>query len=229
MRDDESSPNTGLLIKIELAADNVISSRMIDEVNLACDQAQDAGSGSVLAVRLASGKKGTALLQAGGHVEVHLLSQWERALQRIEKLPIPTLAIVEGDCFGLMTEILLTTDFRIASADSRIGLARVGQILWPSMAIHRLVAQIGGAHARAAVLLGTDWSAAAALSVGLINQVSHNVDACADAHVRFCAQAAVADLGIRRRLLLEATSTTHEEALGVHLAACDRALRASVV
>jgi len=229
MRDDEKSPNVGGLIKIELAADGVISNRLIDEINLACDQAQDAGPGAVLAVRLAAGKKETSLFQAGGHADVHLLSQWERALQRIEKLPIPTLAVLQGDCFGLMTEILLTTDFRIASADSRIGLARVGETLWPSMAIHRLVAQIGSAHARPAVLLGIDWSAAAALSVGLVNKVSHDVDACADAHMHFCTQAKVADLGIRRRLLLEATSTTHEQALGVHLAACDRALRASNV
>lgn len=226
MSDYESRPNTGLLIEIELAADSVIGSRMIDDVNLACDQAQDAGPGSVLVVRLAPGKKGGALFPAGGPSELPMLSQWERALQRIEKLPIPTLAVVEGHCFGLMMEILLTTDFRIASAESRIGLARVGQTLWPSMAIHRLVAQIGGAHARAAVLLGTEWDAAAALGVGLINKVSKDVDVCADAHVRFCEQAAFADLGVRRRLLLEATSTTHDQALGAHLAACDRALRA---
>jgi isomerase DpgB len=229
MSDYESSPKPGVLIKIELAADSVISSRMIDDINLACDRAQDAGPGSVLAVRLAPGKKEGALFPAGGHSELHMLSQWERALQRIEKLPIPTLAVVEGDCFGLMMEILLTTDFRIAGADSRIGLTRMGQTLWPSMAIHRLVAQIGGAHARAAVLLGMEWDAAAALGVGLINKVSNDVDACADAHVRFCEQATFADLGIRRRLLLEATSTTHDQALGAHLAACDRALRATAV
>jgi isomerase DpgB len=227
MSDYESGPQTGLLIEIVLPADCVISSRVIEDVNLACDQARDAGLGSVLAVRLASGKSRSALFPAGGHSELHMLSQWERALQRIEKVPIPTLAVVDGHCFGLMMEILLTTDFRIASEDSRIGLASVGQTLWPSMAIHRLVAQIGGAHARAAVLLGTEWDAAAALAVGLINKVSKDVDACADAHVRFCAQAAFADLGIRRRLLLEATSATHDEVLGTHLAACDRALRAS--
>jgi isomerase DpgB len=229
MRDHENGPNTGMLIELELAADSVISGLVIDDINLACDQAQDAGPGSVLAVRLAPGKNSGALFPAGGHAEVHMLTQWERALQRLEKLPIPTLAVVEGDCFGLMLEILLTTDFRIASVDSRIGLARVGQTLWPSMAIHRLVAQIGGAHARAAVLLGTEWDAATALSVGLINKASKDVDACADAHVRFCAQAGFADLGIRRRLLLEATSATHDQALGTHLAACDRALRATAV
>jgi len=33
------------------------------------------------------------------------------------------------------------------------------------------------------------------------------------------------ELSIRRRLLLEAASTSFEDALGAHLAACDRALR----
>lgn len=221
----ENSLHTGGLIKIELTADSVIGSRLIDEVNLACDQAQDAAPGSALVVKLAPGAGVVA--RAGDHAELHMLNQWERALQRIEKVPVPTVAVVDGHCFGLMTEILLTTDFRIASADSRIGLAELGQAPWPGMAIHRLVAQIGGAHARAAVLLGTNWDAEAALAVGLVNKVSKDVDACVAAHVRFCAHASVADLGIRRRLLLEATSSTHDEALGAHLAACDRALRAS--
>jgi isomerase DpgB len=34
-----------------------------------------------------------------------------------------------------------------------------------------------------------------------------------------------AELAIRRQLMLEAMTTTFEDALGTHLAACDRALR----
>ena len=37
------------------------------------------------------------------------------------------------------------------------------------------------------------------------------------------------ELAIRRRLLLDATTTSYEDALGAHLAACDRAVRSAWV
>jgi isomerase DpgB len=36
---------------------------------------------------------------------------------------------------------------------------------------------------------------------------------------------AMSELAVRRRLLLEAPSATFEDALGAHLAACDRLMR----
>jgi isomerase DpgB len=55
--------------------------------------------------------------------------------------------------------------------------------------------------------------------------VADDVTICAKKAMELAAAAGGAELAIRRQLVLEAATTTFEDALGMHLAACDRALR----
>jgi isomerase DpgB len=55
--------------------------------------------------------------------------------------------------------------------------------------------------------------------------VADDVAICTERAIEVVAAAGGADLAIRRQLVLEAANTAFEDALGVHLAACDRALR----
>jgi isomerase DpgB len=55
--------------------------------------------------------------------------------------------------------------------------------------------------------------------------VADNVTSSAEKAMEVAAAAVGAELAIRRQLVLEAPATTFEDALGTHLAACDRALR----
>jgi isomerase DpgB len=62
--------------------------------------------------------------------------------------------------------------------------------------------------------------------MGVIDDAADDVTICAGKAMQLMAAAAEgAELAIRRQLVLEAANTAYEEALGVHLAACDRALR----
>jgi isomerase DpgB len=93
------------------------------------------------------------------------------------------------------------------------------------MAVHRLANQVGAGRARPLVLLGAELPASRAADWGLLDEVVPDPAARSAEVLDALAGTAGKELSIRRRLLLEAASTGFDDALGAHLAACDRALR----
>nr|WP_240948115.1 enoyl-CoA-hydratase DpgB [Planosporangium mesophilum] len=158
-------------------------------------------------------------------VSVHTVNQWERALRRLERLPALTVTVVDGACRGPALDVLLTTDYRIASRYARLGVSSVGRNTWPGMALHRLANQVGVARARSAALFGTEIDAARAREWGLLDEVVDDAASRCREVLNTFAGLSGKELSIRRQLLFEASSTSFEDALGAHLAACDRALR----
>jgi len=163
----------------------------------------------------------------GDTADVHAVNWWERALRRLEQLPAAIIAVAEGHCSGPAMEALLTADFRIGAVDLSLGLpVRAGQV-WPGMAVHRLATQIGIAKARQLVLFARNVPADVAHRIGLLDEVAADVVQTAEFALNLVGGVEGGELAIRRRLLLDAATTSFEEARGTHLAACDRTLRRS--
>jgi isomerase DpgB len=193
----------------------------IQEIHQACDLAEDAGPGTALLVHIQDSERDLLT----GDMDMPVMSQWERALKRIELLRVPTICVVEGACFGLMFDVLLCTDHRVVTPRLELGLAHVGDTMWPGMAIHRLATQIGVAQARPLVLFDARLDAEDARRLGLVHAITLDPVSAAYTFIAALAAARVNDVSIRRQLLLEAAGASHESVLGSHMAACDRALR----
>ncbi|MFB6891323.1 enoyl-CoA-hydratase DpgB [Kitasatospora sp. NPDC056327] len=129
-----------------------------------------------------------------------------------------------NDCGGTALEVLLATDYRIAPPTARLLLPVGPEGVWPGMALHRLVNQAGVAATRRAVLFGAALTAPDAVDLSLLDDLPDD-PAAALAAVAGLLAAAAPGIAIRRQLMLDAATTPHEEALGRHLAACDRVLR----
>ena len=213
----DSPISTDLSLKI-CGADPV-TRQLIDSVNAVCAAAEDRPGGSVL-VRVSAG---IADRWPGGDID--LVNKWERALRRLEMLPAHTIGVIDGECGGTALEALLTTDYRIATPESYLVPPAAGGDLWPGMLIYRLTTQLGIAAVRNLVVSGAVMSAQDAVVLGLVDEIAQDPPSTARTalHDRGDGKA----LAIRRRLLFEAPTHTFEEALGVHLAACHRALRAA--
>lgn len=211
------------LLALELNLGGTLSKALVATINEACDRAEDAGGGCALLVRLHGG----AAAPAREQVDVALVNQWERALRRLERLPLPTVAAMDGPCRGLALALLLATDYRLLTPQARVSLALDGQDILPGMVLHRLATQIGVARARRLALFGAELDAAAAESAGLADCISDEPVAAAGRFVAGLDAAMLDGLAVRRRLLLEAPAHSYEDSLGTHLAACDRVLRAS--
>jgi isomerase DpgB len=78
---------------------------------------------------------------------------------------------------------------------------------------------------RRLALFGVEIGAARAAGLGLVDEVGDDVVALAREALEILGGVPGRELAIRRRLLLDATTTSYEDALGSHLAACDRAVR----
>jgi enoyl-CoA hydratase len=99
-----------------------------------------------------------------------LLENW--VYRSIERLPIPTIAAIEGAALGGGLELALCCDLRIAGSSARFGTPEVKLGVFPgSGGTHRLPNIVGLAKAKEMIFLGETMSSTEALSVGLLNVV----------------------------------------------------------
>ncbi|MGC4788097.1 enoyl-CoA-hydratase DpgB [Micromonospora sp. DT178] len=160
-------------------------------------------------------------------LDVALVTKWERSLRRLERLGVTTVAIASGDCGGVALDALLATDYRIATPDVRLSLSVYGEATWPGMAVFRLAQQVGGTRMRRAILFGAAIEASEGVELGLIDELAEDPAHALVAVAAMTRTFSGTELAIRRQLMFDAATTSFEEALGRHLAACDRALRRS--
>jgi enoyl-CoA hydratase len=84
----------------------------------------------------------------------------------------PIIAAVRGFCVAGGTEILQTTDIRIAADDARFAIAEVKHGLFPmGGSTVRLARQIPFCNAMEILLMGEQFSAAEAMRIGLVNRL----------------------------------------------------------
>ncbi|MFF4760326.1 enoyl-CoA-hydratase DpgB [Streptomyces sp. NPDC001292] len=194
----------------------------IKEIADLCDRAED-GAAGIVTVRVA----GAPVDGWADALDVSLVTKWERVLRRFERLPVATVAVASGDCGGAALDAFLTTDVRFATPDARFLVPLHGDATWPGMSAHRLVQQAGAARVRRAVLLGLPVRASEALDLGLVDELADDPSDAVAATAKLLGGLSGKELAIRRQLLFDAASTSFEDALGPHLAACDRTLRQS--
>ncbi|MEU4427943.1 enoyl-CoA-hydratase DpgB [Actinoplanes sp. NPDC024001] len=198
-----------------------VSPAVVEELLSICDRAEDGYGAGLLTVYVSR----APLPGWTQGLSVGLLTKWERAVRRLERLGLVTVAVAAGDCGGTALDVLLATDVRIAIAGTRLVVPSGGDATWPGMALYRFARQGGGAGLRRAALLGTPITAEQAAAAGLVDVVVEQAD---QVHAEIAAAAGTvtgSEVAIRRQLLLDAGDRSYEEALGSHLAACDRALR----
>jgi isomerase DpgB len=160
-------------------------------------------------------------------LDVTLVTKWERALRRLERLDATTVAVASGACGGTALDALLATDYRIVTPDTSLSLADDGNAVWPGMALFRLAQRAGGTRVRQAILFGGRIDAHESVELGLADELADDPRTALIALAERVGTLSGAELAIRRRLMVDAATVGFEEALGRHLAACDRLLRQS--
>jgi enoyl-CoA hydratase len=132
----------------------------------------------------------------------------EAALQAIERIPVPTLAVVEGVAAGAGCELALACDLRLFTRSARIGLpiVQLGVLVSPHFAL-RLTVLVGVARSRELLYSGRLVLAAEAERLGLANSVVPQDDLDAEV-VRW-----VEDISRQPRSGLVAAKTASSRAL----------------
>jgi enoyl-CoA hydratase len=91
--------------------------------------------------------------------------------RRIEKLPRPVIAAINGNCFGGGLELAMACHLRLASRDAKLGLPEINIGTIPSFGgTQRLPKLVGRAKALDIILTGRLISGDEAASIGLVNE-----------------------------------------------------------
>lgn len=91
------------------------------------------------------------------------------ALDKLAALPIPTIALVEGACYGAGVALAMACDIRLAGPGARFAItpAKIG-ISYPQEDVHRLVALVGSGQASRLLFGAASIDDAEANRIGLV-------------------------------------------------------------
>ena len=93
------------------------------------------------------------------------------AVHRLNTLPVPTLALVQGGCFGGGTGIIAACDVVIAADDAMFSIAETRWGLIAGIILPQLADAIGVRHVRRYALTGERFGAHEARRIGLVHEV----------------------------------------------------------
>lgn len=195
-------------------ARNAMTWAMYEQLSDLCERFAGDPAVRVVALRGAGGEAfvaGTDIAQfqdfQGGEAGVAYERRIDECIARIETLPMPTVAVIEGWCVGGGLAIATACDFRVATKDSRLGVPiakTLGNCL--SMAnLARLSAAFGVQRLKRMLMLAELLDAEEALACGFLQQVCETgeveqvaADLCARLSALAPVTQAVSKEGLRR-------------------------------
>ena len=205
------------------------------DVTTALDEALTAleGDGDVVAIVITGA--GDKFFSSGGDIKQYrelvtreqLRGAFERPrrlLDRLEALPLPVIAAVNGIAMGGGAELMLACDLRLAAPTASIAFPYVRLGLIPGWhGTERLTRNCGYTNAMYLLLSGDTVGAEEALRLGLINRICDDLPVVdtALALVEKLARAAPLSLAASKRVLLGAYQLPGEEARGLAESACE--------
>jgi enoyl-CoA hydratase len=108
-----------------------------------------------------------------GEVVPKKLRPQNEVFNKLERLPKPTVAAINGLAFGGGVEIAMCCDLIVASEDSRLCLPEIKLGVFPSsLGTVRVTRRVGQARAKEMMFLGEPINSATALAWGLINRIA---------------------------------------------------------
>ncbi len=210
---------------------NAISMTMVRELEQLCHRLEDEATERVLVLRGAGGAfcSGIDLLDfpPDAKPDIRGFSRWEKACRTVERLPMVTIAAIDGECSGGGLQLALTCDARVATERATFQLHEVRDGFLPGMGTFRLAKFIGLGRARFMAMTGRPVGAAEALELGIIDRL------CGAGALDEAVAAVIAAFGdvhrdaveLARRLFDESYEIPYEDFLGCFLAAQHRAIQ----
>ncbi len=207
---------------------------LMDRLDGVCAEVESR-SGSLVAVVLRSASPkffcAGANLKVMETINADTITPWvlrgHRLMNRLEALPVPVVAVVEGYAMGGGLELAMACDLIFSSATARFGQseARLGLVTgWGGG--YRLARRVGLSRAKELAFTGRLVEASEAAALGLVDWCGHSADlepylASFLASVRDNSRAAVREM---KAILATCGSTTIEENADIEAAASRRCL-----
>lgn len=104
-----------------------------------------------------------------------------RAVQAVRDIPVPTIAALDGACFGGGVGVALACDFRLATGNTTFAVtpAKIGMV-YPMPAAALLTDVVGPARARQLLFTARTFDAIEARGLGLVDDLASDRDSLAE-------------------------------------------------
>jgi enoyl-CoA hydratase len=156
---------------------NALNAQMIDAISAAIDDAAKAGTRALLFTgagpkAFCAGADIKELLGRSVIESKRFAALGQRIFAKLDTLPIPSVAVINGYAFGGGLELALAYTFRIATANAKMGLPEIKLGAIPGYGgTQRLPRVIGEARALEMIMTGRTVDAAEAERIGLVSRV----------------------------------------------------------
>ena len=133
-----------------------------------------------------------------------ITDEFQGVLNRLERLELPTIALLHGHCLGLALELALACDLRLAAEGTALGLPETLLGIIPDVGgTTRLTRLVGPARAKELIFTGRRIDAAQAERWGIVNGVVARAElvAAGDALAAEIATAAPLAVGLAKRVI----------------------------
>lgn len=101
-----------------------------------------------------------------------ITDDFQAVLTRLERLELPTIALLHGYCLGLAMELALACDIRLAASGTMLGLPETRLGIIPDVGgTTRLVRLVGAGRAKELIFTGRQITAVQAAQWGMVNYV----------------------------------------------------------
>jgi methylglutaconyl-CoA hydratase len=163
-------------------ARNALSPELIEAMNDAVEridhEASAAGGGGAARVMVLAGA-GTVFcagmdlrgVMSDPKKMARMLRGLSQFMRRVRRLPIPTIARVQGAAIGGGCGLMVVTDFAFTHPDSKVGYPEVDLGVCPAVVAPWLIKKIGAGRARAMLLAGGTMSGQAGFEAGLASHL----------------------------------------------------------
>ena len=176
----ENRDGVGVLTLNRPEARNAITFEMYDEIARRCEALTLGGAVRALVITGAGEKAfaaGTDISRfrdfSGGADALAYERRIDAVLQRLERVPVPTIAAIRGACTGGGAAIAIACDLRVADPSLRFGfpIARTLGNCLSGSSLTRVVAALGAPRAKEMLFTARLMGADEALACGLLESV----------------------------------------------------------
>jgi enoyl-CoA hydratase len=156
---------------------NALNAQMIDAISAAIDAAAKAGTRALLFTgagpkAFCAGADIKELLGRSAIESKRFAELGQRIFAKLDMLPIPSVAVINGYAFGGGLELALACTFRVATASAKVGLPEIKLGAIPGYGgTQRLPRIIGEARALEMIMTGRTVAAEEALRLGLVSRI----------------------------------------------------------
>jgi cyclohexa-1,5-dienecarbonyl-CoA hydratase len=162
-----------LHLKLNIPPVNVIDTAACSELS---ETLKEAAADPAIAAVLLSGEG--KCFSAGASVEEHrekpakeMIPAFTGACRALCEMPVPTIALVHGFCFGGGLELVLYSDFIIADPSAQFAVPEIKLAFFPPLACSALPGIVGRQNAAHLIFTGDTIDAQRALAMGLVQQI----------------------------------------------------------